>query len=302
MGKLDTHSFALALGAGAAKGLAHIGALMVLEREGLRPDRVAGTSIGALIGALYCLEPDAARLEKLALQFEDIPLRTLFLPRFSTSGLIDARRVRTFLEPYFGTARFDDVKLPFVCVAVDIGAGRPVILERGLLLDAVMASIAIPVVFPPQRRGGRFLVDGGLIDPVPVDVLRRRGAQQVVAVSLFAPGRRRLAAAVPKRKGEKNNAPWERRLITGVERLLGRLEKRSAGPHMLASLLATLEIMQKEVVRAHLQTDPPDVLIDVNTAGFAFHEFYRPAELMHRGEEAVRRVLPELRRLVSGGR
>ncbi len=299
MGSGNPRSFFLALGAGAAKGLAHVGVLKVLQEEGLRPRRVAGTSIGALVGALYCLDPDPARLERLALQFESIPLHTILAPRLSASGLVDDRRVRDFLESFFGSARIEKLALPFACVAVDIRSGRPVWMEKGPLLDAVMASISVPVVFPAQRHGRRFLVDGGLVDPVPVDVLRQKGVAPVVAVSLFAPGRGKRPGPGRPRPGDGGKVPWERRLIAGAERLLGRLEKRPAGPHLVASLLAALEIMQKEVVRARLQADRPDLLVDVDTAGFSLHEFYRPRELIARGEEAARRALPGLLRLLS---
>ena len=166
----------IALGGGGAKGLAHIGVLKVLEAHGIVPDMVSGTSIGALIGALYVLRGGIAAVEEYALGFENSNLYPHLVPRPSSSGMISEKRIRAFLQGLFGARRIEDLERPFFCPAADIRNGREVMFDRGSLRQAVRASISVPVIFKPVRLRGRYLVDGGLLNPVPVDILKKNGS------------------------------------------------------------------------------------------------------------------------------
>jgi NTE family protein len=163
----------IALGGGGAKGLAHIGVLKVLQAHGVVPDMVAGTSMGALIGALYCLRGDIRSVEEFAMGFENASLSPYLAPRPSSAGVVSEKRIQDFLNSTLGKARIEDLDMPFYCPATDIRRGREVIFDRGNLARAVRASISIPVIFRPVRLGSRYLVDGGLLNPVPVDILKR---------------------------------------------------------------------------------------------------------------------------------
>jgi NTE family protein len=175
-----------ALGGGAARGLAHIGVLKVLEEHGIFPDVIAGTSIGALIGALYAGGLKAADIEQVALQVDW--KRVVFLADITTplSGLIQGKRVISLLKSIMGgDSDFSHLKCPFACVTTDIRSGQQVVLRRGSLVEAVRASISIPGIFTPARIGGRYLVDGGLVNEVPVSVCREMGANYVIGVNVL---------------------------------------------------------------------------------------------------------------------
>jgi NTE family protein len=176
----------LALGGGGARGLVHIGVLKAVEERGIEVAAVAGTSMGALIGAIYAHGKDPHSIEEIAL---GINWRTMFQLTDLTvpkAGLIQGRRARDMLKSIIGDVKFSDLRVPFACVAADIETGEEITLSKGSVLDAVRASISIPVIFTPARVGGRFLVDGGLVNPVPVSTVKRMGATFVIAVNPIA--------------------------------------------------------------------------------------------------------------------
>lgn len=283
----------IALGGGGAKGLAHIGVLKVLHEHGIVPDLVAGTSIGALVGALYCQRGGIAGVEEFALSFENADLSPYLAPRPSSSGLVSEKRIQGFLEKTLGNARIEHLPTPLFCSATDIRRGREVTLHRGSLARAVRASISVPVIFKPVRLQGRYLVDGGLVNPVPVDVLKKSGATFIIAVNVITPpsARRRT----------------QRKWMGGKKPLLSRLDDffsrtlLSGGPakepNLIETILATIEIMQERLVAARLRSDAPDVVIHVDTSGFKMFEFYRPTEIIRHGEEAARRRVADIARL-----
>jgi NTE family protein len=292
----------IALGGGGAKGLAHIGVLKVLQANGIVPDMVSGTSMGALVGALYCLRNDIRSVEQFAMGFENASLSPYLAPRPSSSGLVSEKRIQDFLDCILGDARIEDLDRPFYCPAADIRRGREVMFTHGSLARAVRASISIPVIFRPVRLGNRFLVDGGLLNPVPVDVLKRNGAAFIIAVNVITPLPSRSARPrLPKGR--------EKLLLARFDHFVSRKligDRRLREPNVIETFLATLEIMQERLIAARLRNDAPDVAIHVNTADIKMFEFYRPAEIIRRGEEAARReitgVLDHWRRLRSAGK
>ncbi|BCV21002.1 patatin-like phospholipase family protein [Moorella sp. Hama-1] len=171
----------LALGAGATRGLAHLGVLQVLNEYGFHFNCVAGTSAGALFGALYAAGSDLNLLEKLARELKEGQLLDLAVPRW---GLIRGDRIEALVRTLTRGLTFTELKVPLYVVAVDVENGELVVLERGRVADAVRASIAMPGLFVPKRLDGRLLVDGAVLAPVPVEVLRQRGADKVVAVDV----------------------------------------------------------------------------------------------------------------------
>jgi len=175
----------LALGSGAARGLAHIGVLEVLERVGIHIDIIAGTSAGAAIGALYAQGKSAGEIKELAINIDwkkRARLIDLTLPK---TGFIAGKKIKELLRSIMGDLRFKDLKLPFACVATDIMTGEEVVINRGSVLEGVRASISIPMIFTVVKWKGRYLVDGGLVNPVPVSVLKRMGADFIIAVNVM---------------------------------------------------------------------------------------------------------------------
>lgn len=174
-----------ALGGGAARGLSHIGVLKVLKDEGIYPDVVAGTSIGALIGALYAggLEPNEIEQFVLGLDWKKLlQLMDITLP---LNGFLQGKKVVSLLKSILGETTFSQLRFDFACVATDIVSGEQVVLREGSLIEAVRASISIPGIFTPTVIGGRYLVDGGLVNTVPVSVCREMGTEYVIGVNVI---------------------------------------------------------------------------------------------------------------------
>jgi len=175
----------LALGSGSARGLAHVGVIMALEAYNIPIDIISGTSIGSVIGSLYASGATVRQLEEVALSIKKS--KTLFMidPVFPHSGLISGDRIEKMLNQFaIKDKTFDDLKIPFAAVATDVESGAEVILNQGKVIDAVRASISIPGIFTPVKYQDYYLVDGGVVDPVPVDVAKMMGADIIIAVSL----------------------------------------------------------------------------------------------------------------------
>ena len=177
--------FGLALGGGSARGLAHVGVIKVLEVYHIPIDIIAGTSIGSVIGGLYASGATVRQLEEVALSIKKS--KTLFMidPVFPHSGLISGDRIEKMLNQFgIKDKTFDNLKIPFAAVATDVESGAEVILNQGKVIDAIRASISIPGIFTPVKYQDYYLVDGGVVDPVPVDVVKMMGADIIIAVSL----------------------------------------------------------------------------------------------------------------------
>ena len=181
-----------ALGGGAARGLAHIGVLKVLEEHGIFPDIIVGTSMGALVGALYAGGISINDIEQFALRLNSPRLALLADVTLPLSGLVGGKRVVSLLKSILGDLTFSQMKYDFACVATDIRTGEQVVLSEGSLLEAIRASISLPGIFTPVKIGGRYLVDGGLINEVPVSVCRDMGAEYVVGVNVLPEPRRMM--------------------------------------------------------------------------------------------------------------
>lgn len=260
---------ALALGGGAGLGWAHIGVLRELIRRGVTIDAVAGTSIGAVAavcvaaGRLDTLEEIArsANLRKV-MRYLDVNLRR--------GSLLGGRAVTRELRLHFGHDRLEDLAIPCAVVAADLVSGLEVILSRGSVVDAVRASIAIPGIFPPLRRDGAILVDGGVVTPVPVRAVRALSTASVVAVNLQGDYHRRAAKGLPERL----------RILTPIR--IGR-----AG----VSLLLT------ELARKSLLIDPPDLELALPVGHIHVRNFTRAHELIDIGAAAVAEAWPRIERL-----
>lgn len=290
----ESFPIGIALGGGGAKGYAHIGILRVLEEHGIVPGLVSGTSMGALIGALYCLYGSIDEVEKLALEFENSDLRRYLAPKLSTSGLISEKRIREFLETVFRKHKIENLKRPFFCTATDILSGEELVFSSGSLVEAVMSSISIPVVFPANHYHGRYLVDGGLVDPVPVGVLKQNKAAMTIAANVLGPSRMMKTGAKTARK-QKGNPMLIERIDSFIVRR-GHSLKKGGAPNIIEELLFTFEIMQQEMVRAKLKNDAPDIRIEVETSDFRFYEFNHPREIIDRGKRTTRRLIESVKR------
>jgi len=282
----------LALGAGAARGWAHIGALQELSAMGVVPDVVVGASIGALVGGCFA----AGRLDELEAFARSLNRRRVFGLldfSFSGAGLIGGDKLRVRLQETIGGLRIEDMPVRFAGVATELGTGHEVWLRRGPLIDAMRASYALPGVFEPVRVGQRWLIDGAVVNPVPVSVARALGAELVVALSIAIDGAGRGATRhdgidIDASEVEPAPAPAPRRLLRG-----GRSGGGNA-PGLASVMVNAFNITQDRLMRSRLAGDPPDVLINLKLGRYGVFDFDRADEMIALGREAVRRARDEI--------
>jgi NTE family protein len=261
----------LALGGGAARGLAHIGVLEILHRAGVPVDIVTGTSAGAIFGAVYACGMKPDHIRRMAQGELDLfRFGKLFDITLREAGLIRGRKVIKALEKVLGgDIDFTDLTTPFACVASDLNTGEEVIMRHGSVLSAVRASISIPGIFTPVRRDGRVLVDGGLRNPVPVDVARAMGADFVIAVNVIPSGVKSLV------KGPGNP---EMPVVTKT---------------IFSVLLQSVYIMSMPMINRSLQA--ADFTIQPEVGYIGAEEFHRVKEFIMQGELAAEENLPLLK-------
>jgi len=295
----------LALGSGIARGWAHIGVLRGLLDAGIVPDIVCGTSIGALVGGVY-LGGHMDTLEDWALSLSRLSIARYLDVQFGGGGLIAGRRLTALLRNNLGDISIEGLPRPYVCVATELSTGHEVWLQTGHLVDAIRASYALPGVFSPVSVDGRWLVDGALVNPVPVSVCRALGARLVIAVNLNADIFGKDRAAGPANGGEAFELFDQGREGVG---LLGKLPARMLmrqlfgreknAPSMFGVMVGALNIIQDRLSRSRLAGDPPDVTIAPRLGNIGLLEFHRAEEAIAEGRTAVERSLPSLREAFS---
>ncbi len=279
----------LVLGSGSARGWAHIGVIRELAAAGVVPDIVCGCSIGAFVGAVYA-DGDIEKLETWVstLAWKDV---VSLLDVSLTSGLIKGEKLIQFFEQHFVDRDFKDLDLRFAVVATDLETGRERWLREGSVADAVRASIALPGLFTPVPYEGGFLVDGGLVDPVPVSLCRALGADVVIAVDLGSDvvgSALRLPAAA-----EESETGWTHRILARLG--MAQNENEAARLPSLVSVLATsIHIMQVRIARSRLAGEPADVLVAPRLAQLGLMDYHRGVEAIAEGRTAMRRMLPAL--------
>jgi len=292
----------LALGSGVARGWAHLGVLRALERYGFRPDVVAGTSIGAVVGGAY-LAGHAETLEDWARGLTKVGVMSYLDFRVRAAGMIGGRHLVEAMEEHFAGVRIEDLNRPFVAVATDLITGHEVWLRDGNLIQAMRASFSLPGVFEPMRVADRWLVDGALVNPVPVSVCQALGAELVVAVNVNADqlGKtRRRGTGVPSIAGFDLLREIEKGAATAPGSKLGALTRRvfrreTSRPSLFGVMISSLSIVQDRITRSRLAGDPPDVHITPRLGHVGLFEFDRAEEIIAEGEAAVERALPDLR-------
>ncbi|MFC1945822.1 patatin-like phospholipase family protein [Chloroflexota bacterium] len=259
---MEKRKIGLALGSGAARGLAHIGVLDVLQKEGIPIDMVAGTSAGAMIGGLYALGKDIEEIKSLALELKGQKLVLLVDPSFPKSGFIKGRRIKRLLSLYFGgDIKIEEMRLPFACVATDVETGEEVVIDHGPVLEAIRASISIPGIFSVARWKGRHLVDGALVNPIPVDVLARMGADFIIAVNVIP----EVSQEARRFDREQKNAFAEIRIVQQVSGLVQRLVKETKGNLEQPKIIREVsELVQKFVEEGANSVRNPGIIQEVS--------------------------------------
>jgi len=293
----------LALGAGVARGWAHIGALQELSDMGVVPDIIVGASIGAVVGGCFA----AGRMDGLEDFARSLTKRSVFSlldVSFSGRGLIGGDRLRSRLDEAMGAQRIENLPTRFVAVATEIGSGHEIWLKSGPLVEAMRASYALPGVFEPVRIGGRWLFDGAIVNPVPVNVARAFGADRVIALAIGGDSTSGGSAIhdpvsiedIPENAmepeppkpavgGWRARASWMRRAWAG---------DNSDAPGLASVMVNTINITQDRIMRSRLAGDPPDLLVTLKASKIGLFEFHRAEELIALGRATIRRAREDI--------
>jgi NTE family protein len=308
LGSIRKPVIGLALGGGAARGFAHIGILRTLLANGIVPDVVVGTSIGAAVGGAYAADRLDA-LEDWARSLQGMRNILGYLDiRLDGSGLIGGEKLATRLEEAVGQTLIEDLPMKYASVATEVRTGHEIWLTRGRLVEAMRASYALPGIFSPVMVGDRWLVDGALVNPVPVSAARALGAEIVIAVNLssdifthsttiYQHG----AMPSPVAPGAEET-PAKRRFprFFSPEKTVKREFFGSAGrPGISSVMIDAFNIMQDRITRARLAGDPPDLLITPRVGQFGWFDFHRAEDLIAHGTRAAERALESIRETID---
>ena len=302
----------LALGGGAARGWAHIGVLRALEKAGIKPDIIAGTSIGAVVGGCYA----AGHLDQLEYFARELTVRRVFGYldfNFAGTGLISGQRLCERLEAHLTGMTIEELPRRFTAVATEIGTGHEVWLSRGTLVNAMRASYALPGIFRPVKIDGRWLFDGALVNPIPVTVCRALGARYVIAVNLNNDNCTRGSVLphldhFPEPPADEDIEPAATgtagRTKNAMRRLLQRqmFGKGDNSPGISTVMVDAFNIVQDRIARSRLAGDPPDAMISPRIGGIGLFDFHRADELIKAGEAAAHRELEYLRHEIEARR
>lgn len=299
--RVSNNLVGLALGSGAALGLAHIGVLKVLERERIPVDIISGSSIGALIAALYATGKSATEIEEifLAINSRKKLLGFLDIALVPLRGFLYGRRVMKHFKGQLGNKVFEDCRIPLKIVGANLSSREMIIFESGFISDAVRSSIAIPAIFWPTFVKGDLVVDGGIMSPLPIRALHHTGANKVIAVNVFPTAKDTLE----RRIIFDEMAEKEERLMRGknrVQRAFYRLKRhilRRFFPSIFDILMNTIQTMESEI--AEMEGEAADVLLRPVLATASWVEFYKPRHFIKRGEEETEKMLPKIKSLVS---
>ena len=280
-------SVSLVLGSGGARGLAHIGVIRWLLENGYRIAAVSGCSIGALIGGLHAAGKLEAYRDWLLAQSPRDLLGLLDLSFQRTGGLIAGNRLTAVLRELVGDLVIEALPIRYTAVAADIGTGREVWLTQGPLLNAMRASFAVPMLFPPVVHRDALLVDGGILNPLPI--APTLGDTTDITVAVHVSGEvPRTATSTPASVAEEPDGGWNR--LVGYLRRAG--DAMAVSWHMLAVANQAFDAMQSTIARQKMAAYPPDLLVELPRNLCSVHEFHRAAELIELGYRAAERIIP----------
>ncbi|MCX7995072.1 MAG: patatin-like phospholipase family protein [candidate division WOR-3 bacterium] len=264
----------IVLGGGAAKGYAHIGVIKFLEELNIKPDIIVGASMGSLIGGFYAKGFTAYQMEEIALKIDKKKKKELFRLCISKEGFINGKNIVKFLKPYLGGTKIEELPVKYAAVATDIEENAEIVIDRGDLIEAIRSSIAIPIVFTPNKYSGRILIDGGFVNPVPVDVATRLGAKKIIAVNVLP------RFEYPQIKISEESETGKKYNIKDI-------------------FLKTFELISSRLITYDIFQIKEGVWIDINTAGIGLSQFEKAREAILRGYNQVKGYTDQILRLVD---
>ncbi len=293
----------LVLGSGASRGWSHIGIIKALLKAGVELDIVCGTSVGAMIGACY-LAGNLEKLENWVLDSTRKDVLKFFNVKWTQSGFVDSDRLESFLHENVASRdlQIESLSKPYAAIATNLQNGREVWFQKGNLVHAITASMALPGLFPAVRDQDRWLVDGGLVDPVPVSVCRALGADVVIAVNLNSDIVGKHSAKKPEpepaeKKGVLHNLKKTTKEVSNS--ICPDSDKDQDMPGLFFSITNSINIAQDRITRSRLAGDPAEVVFSPKLAHIGLLEFHRAAEAIEAGEKCVDSRLDEIRALIG---
>lgn len=312
----------LVLGGGGARGLAHIGILKILEENKIQISTIIGTSIGALVGGMYAAGLNANQLKEIAIGLNHTSLVKLFSPKFSSYGLLDSNHIRAFLKKHINEPLIENLQIPFFAVSTDLMTGEEVVINRGSLIESIIASISIPGIFVPSFYNGRYLVDGGLVDPLPVEVAVKNKFKPVIAVNII-PDPTNILNKISKEKtneelkNKENLSIIKNRLIDKIQYYINNsnkmeekkdestslnlngkiIENISSPPNLTKTLLQSFTILSHQILTLRLKECKPHLIIQPDLGNIEVFEFLKGKELIENGEKAALQSLKKIEKL-----
>jgi len=300
----------LALGSGSSRGWAHIGVINTLKRHGIEPHVITGCSIGALVGASYAAGR-LAQLESWVRSLTRFDVMRFFEINASLNGFVNKERLHQFLNQYICSddCQIESLTKTFSAVSTDLASGTEIWFSKGPLLEAVWASISLPGLFPAIRHNNRWLVDGGLVNPVPISTCRALGADVVIAVNLNGDIAGKHFRPV---ESETTTTPTSRATGNSWMEMIGRTVKEysdslfanhkqqeDTAPGLFDAIAGSINITQDRITRFRIASDPPDILITPSLMQLSPLEFYRGAEAIEEGAAMVEKMLPEIQAVIE---
>lgn len=272
----------LALGGGGARGCAHVGAIRALQEAGIPIDCVAGSSMGALVGGFYA----TGHLQKLENYLQKIKWNDVlsqFDPTVMNSGMFKGEKITRLISQFIDNQSFEDCQVPYIAVATDLNSGQEVWLKKGKIASAIRASISLPGIFTIIKINGKYLIDGGIVNPLPVNAVRSMGAEFVIAIDL---NKEYIREKVKKRHSFKTKK-WD------FNNLI-----RSKYPNMIDVLSGSVFLMQGRITEKNLEINPADVLINMKLKSTSLLDFHESSSLIQEGYRQMKKQIPAIKRLL----
>ncbi len=254
----------IALGSGGARGMSHIGVLKVLEENNIPIDCIVGCSMGAIIGASYALNPDIKEGEEKLLSLTKRDLFGLIDLASPGKALISGKKIKNFIRKFVNDKSFSDTKIPLKVVATDLESGKEVIISKGKLADAVRASIGTPGIFLPVRFGKRLLIDGGVVNPTPIDVVKKMGADIIIGVDLTT----------------QTNSKFK-------------------NPSIIKTLVQSFRALRAQTVKSNFYNIKNTIIIKPQLSSIDSYKFYDAQKFIEEGEKATKKVLSKIKKLIK---
>ncbi len=305
MRHLKKKKVGLVLGSGGAKGLSHIGVIKFLEEMDVKIDFITGSSIGSLIGGAYASGLSINEIEDIALKTDLTSTAKLFSPGFGKSGLVTGTKVQEFLTSTLGNKNIEDLQIPFTAVATDIITGEEIHFNKGDLVEAIRASISIPIVFQPVIWNDIVLVDGGLVNPVPINVAREMGADYIIAVNILS-SKNKPDSKLDTKFDNKINLERPLEIIPVLQRKLEDLiidhkwirnfikhKEKEDLPGMKKIFYQSVQIAQEKLIELSIELYKPDLLIEPEVGNYSMFDFYKAEEIIVKGYDAAKEALKE---------